>query len=92
MEDARRLLLNDDQLPEDIPQPKVMVESQAECEAIIRLLHRCGIIRIMPDGSIPRVRGRRLFKVPSVLGNRARPSVMAGCSSGSSWIAEQHTR
>ena len=58
VEDARRLLLSDDQLPEDIPQPTVVVESQAEWEAIIRLLHRCGIIRIMPDGSIPRVRGR----------------------------------
>ena len=39
-----------------------MVESQAEWEAIIRLLHRCGIVRIIPDGLIPRGRGRRLLQ------------------------------
>ena len=62
VEDARRLLLSEDQLPEDIPHPRVMVESQAESEAIIRLLRGCGIVRIMPDGLIPRVRGRRLLQ------------------------------
>ena len=62
VEDARRLLLPEDQLPDEIPQPRVMVESQEEWELIVTLLYKAGILREMPLEDVPVVRGRPLLQ------------------------------
>ena len=60
--DPSRCRLPDSRLPDEISQPKVMVESDDEWHAVVSLLHQRGVVAATKLEEVPRVRGRALLQ------------------------------
>ena len=60
--DPARCRLADEHLPDEIPQPKIMVESDEAWHEAVELLYRRGVVDAVETSSIPVVRGQRLLQ------------------------------
>ena len=60
--DPLRCRLPESRLPDEIPQPKAMVESDDGWHAAVSLLHQRGVVAATKLDSVPRVQGRALLQ------------------------------